>query len=210
MSSEVDICNLALAHLGDSATVASINPPERSAQAAHCARFYPMARDSLLERHPWGFATVRSGLAGLTLETATTGWAYSYAIPNGVLKVLAVLAPGSTDDYTAVLGYAPQPYVRETQADGTEIILTNQADAVLRYTQRVTDTAKFSPLFVDCLSWLLTSYLAGPIMKGDTGAAAARAAYTTFRGLFGDAIESDSNQRRVSPSHSVAWMSARA
>lgn len=51
MASEVDICNLALARLGDNATVASIDPPEGSAQAEHCARFYAIARDSLLEMH---------------------------------------------------------------------------------------------------------------------------------------------------------------
>ena len=49
MASEVDICNLALGHLGDNATVASLNPPEGSVQAQHCARFYPIARDALLE-----------------------------------------------------------------------------------------------------------------------------------------------------------------
>ena len=65
MASEVDICNLALAHLGDSATVASINPPEGSAQAEMCQRFYPIARDSLLEMHNWGFATRRKALAQL-------------------------------------------------------------------------------------------------------------------------------------------------
>ena len=48
MPSEVDICNLALGHLGDSATVATIDPPEGSAQAEHCARFYPIARDARL------------------------------------------------------------------------------------------------------------------------------------------------------------------
>ena len=36
MASDVQICNIALAHLGDTATVASINPPEGSAQAEHC------------------------------------------------------------------------------------------------------------------------------------------------------------------------------
>ena len=60
MSSEVAICNLALAHLGDSATVASIDPPEGSAQSEHCARFYPIARDALLEMHAWKFATRRA------------------------------------------------------------------------------------------------------------------------------------------------------
>ena len=46
MATEVDICNLALAHLGDDATIASIKPPEGSAQAEKSARFYPIARDT--------------------------------------------------------------------------------------------------------------------------------------------------------------------
>lgn len=29
MASEIDICNLALAHLGDTATIASLSPPGR-------------------------------------------------------------------------------------------------------------------------------------------------------------------------------------
>ena len=60
MASDVEICNLALSHLGDTATVASIDPPEGSAQAEHCARFYPIARDALLEKHDWSWATRRS------------------------------------------------------------------------------------------------------------------------------------------------------
>ena len=63
MASEVDICNLALSHLGDNATVASIDPPEGSAQAEHCSRFYPIARDTLLEMHNWNFSTRRAVLA---------------------------------------------------------------------------------------------------------------------------------------------------
>ena len=54
MASEIAICNLALSHLGDAANIASIDPPEGSAQAEHCATFYPIARDSLLEMHDWG------------------------------------------------------------------------------------------------------------------------------------------------------------
>ena len=65
MASVVDICNLALGHLGDPATVSSIDPPEGSAQAQHCARFYPIARDSLLEMHSWNFSTYREALAHL-------------------------------------------------------------------------------------------------------------------------------------------------
>lgn len=224
MASDVDICNLALAHLGDSATVATIDPPEGSAQAEHCARFYPIARDALLEMHQWGFCTRRAMLA--LLDNPSSSWAFCYAFPNGVLNLLAVLAHDAADDYsnapaqswgqaspayplTAFGAYAPQPFVAESRDDGAEVIYTNQADAVLRYTARVTDPTKFSPLFVECLSWLLSSYLAGPIMKGDTGAAAAAKAYQVFRSRLTDAIESDANQRNVKPAHNVAWINGR-
>ena len=65
MASVVDICNLALAHLGDDATISSIDPPEGSAQAEHCKRFYTSARDTLLQLHPWNFASKRIALAEL-------------------------------------------------------------------------------------------------------------------------------------------------
>ena len=48
MSTPVDICNLALARLGDEANVQSISPPDGSTQAALCAQFYPIARDTAL------------------------------------------------------------------------------------------------------------------------------------------------------------------
>ena len=154
MASEVDICNLALARLGDNATVASIDPPEGSAQAEHCARFYAIARDSLLEMHAWKFATRRVQLAKLTVPS--WDWSFAYAEPTGALKLLGVLsATASNDDET-------QPYEAESDANGAAIILTNQEDASLRFVARVTDTTKFSPLFVDALAWLLASYLAGP------------------------------------------------
>lgn len=210
MSSEVDVCNLALAHLGDEATVASISPPEGSAQAAHCARFYPIARDSLLEMHPWGFTVRREALAALTIESATSTWTYAYAAPTNMLNLLGVYGPEAVDDVSVMGQYTPQACALETAADGSLILLTNQADAVLRYTQRITDPTRFSPLFVDALAWLLASYLAGPLMKGETGAAAGRAAYQTFRGRLTDAMESDANQRRALSTHNVSWMAGRA
>ena len=63
MASAVDICNEALSHLGDSATVSSIDPPEGSAQAEHCARFYDSTLQSLSELHNWKFALRRTSLA---------------------------------------------------------------------------------------------------------------------------------------------------
>jgi hypothetical protein len=102
MSSEVEICNLALAHLGDSATVASIDPPEGSSQAEHCQRWYPIARNALLEMHEWGFATTRALLAEVV--NPFPQWRRAYARPSDCLKVLAVLPAdaASDSDHTAL------------------------------------------------------------------------------------------------------------
>lgn len=201
MASVVDICNLALARLGDNATVASIDPPEGSAQAEHCERFYPVARDSLLEMHGWKFAIRRTLLAPLV--TDSWDWSFAYAMPGGVLKVISVLpSSGSSDGAT-------QPYEIEAGEGGGMVILTNQEDASLRYVAHVTDTTTFSPLFVDALAWLLASYLAGPLIKGDAGAAMARACLQSFQLAFSNAKVSDANQRKIIPDHQPSWISGR-
>jgi len=222
MASEVDICNLALGHLGDKATVASLDPPEGSAQAEHCARFYPVARDALLEIHEWDFATKRALLS--ELENTWDMWQYAYAKPSDCLRVLAVLQTEATSDYSMTssptytaegivteraTGYAPQEFACEIDATGNSIILTNQEDAVVRYTAFVTDTTRFSPLFISTLSWHLAALLAGPILKGDAGRAEAKRCEQMASLWLAKATASDSNQRKVRPPQSVAWMVGR-
>src|SRR2546425_575702 len=172
MGSPVDISNLALAHLADEATVLSIDPPDGSAQAKHCSRFYPVARDALLEMHEWDFATKRALLAPLMM-TPPDNWQYAYALPTDCLRVREIgdevaavpmhthWGPGATIDIRP----ASMPFTVETAADGAKVLFTNAVDATIRYTARVVDSTKFSPLFVTALSYLLASYLAGPITK---------------------------------------------
>ena len=152
MASEVDICNLALANIGAEANVAAIDPPDGTIEAYHCARFYPIARNAMLEAFPWSFATVRKALT----ENAETSeqWEYVYTLPNPCLRPLAVLWPDSPDDSE------PQPYTLETNTDGDLLLLTNVEDAVLKYTTLVTDSSRFTPTFVVALSWLVAHFIA--------------------------------------------------
>ena len=225
MASEVQICNLALAHLGDSATIASINPPEGSAQAEHCARFYPIARDTLLELHNWSFATKR--VTPPLLEATMDQWLYVYQMPSDAINVIAVLPNDAPDDYSALsyvptdsgyqpvymapaaLAYMPQRYSIEMLSTGQQVICTNQENALLRYTYRVTDTTKFSPLFTMSLGWLLASMLAGPVMKGDVGAAEGKRCYQMFQAHLIKATTSDGVQRDIKPQQVVPWIAGR-
>ena len=232
MASEVDVCNVALSHLGDSATVASISPPDGSAQADLCARFYPIARDSLIEMNDWGFATRRVALAQQT--NISTTWLYCYAQPADLVNPISVLYPDAADDTSSSIGsyipsnwsdtpagygvvYTPQPYQLESAADGTDILYTNVQNAVLRYVAQVTDTTKFSPLFIRTLAASLASLLAGPILKGMAGdTASARWHGVAFgrdgkSGWFGQAAASDANQKKtqVRERHQVSWINSR-
>jgi len=206
MASEVDVCNLALAHLGDEATVSSINPPEGSVQAAHCARFYPIARDALLEMHNWGFATRRAQLAQLVNDRAE--WLFAYALPSSTLRALSVLPPGATDELVASGVYAPQKYTIAASPSG-KVLYTNQENAILLYTTAALDITQFSPLFITTVSWYLASMLAGPVLKGDVGAAEAKRCVQMMGVHLKQAKESDANQRNVRPTAAVPWMVGR-
>lgn len=201
MPSEVDICNLALAHLGDVANVSSLDPPEGSAQAAHCARFYPIARDALLEVHNWKFITRRATLAQLAVDSFN--WAYAYAEPAGALRVVSVLPS------TAMATAEGEKFETMGDNDGNSLVLTDLAGATALYTVRVSDTTKFPPLVVDALARLLAAYLAGPVLKGEAGIAEAKAQMQLFRASLSLATASDANQRKVEPEHSVDWIAGR-
>lgn len=176
MSSEVQICNLALAHIGDSATVASINPPEGSAQAEHCARFYPIARDTLLEdpKASWKFATKRKTLAQISDDT-TTKWLYAYALPSDRLRIVALTHPDAVDDEIDDGSMrSGEQFEMEALATDQVVIRCNVELAEVKYIYRVVDPAKFSNLFSLALSWRLAGMLAGPVIKGDAGRKAAQ------------------------------------
>lgn len=160
MSNAVEICNLALGHIGSDANVASISPPDGSVESGYCARYYPLARKLTIAMAQWSFATTRKALAEVTNESNV--WQFAYAQPADCIKPYRVLKAGATNE---------QDGASFTIEGG--VIYTNEAEATLVYTRDITDTTKFSPEFISALSWMIASYLAGPIIKGNEGANAA-------------------------------------
>lgn len=207
MASEVDICNVALGHLGDAGTIASLYPPEGSAQAEHCSRYYPMARDEILTAHTWGFATRRVPLA--QLATPSPGWGFSYSFPRDAMTVLAVCAPGEPDPGIGDLPANPHPYVTESTDSGSRVVYCNVPEAVMHGIFRVTSTERFTPLFISALTWHLASKLAGPVIKGSEGAAESRRCAQMAQAYLDQAKAHDSSQRKVKPAYTPPWIAAR-
>lgn len=162
MASAIDVCNLALTHIGDPGNVASIDPPEASTQGRYCARLYPLARDEVLEAHSWRFNTRRKVLTSLALPDSVAGeWSYAYALPAECLRPAAVYVPGVTDPGRT------EDFSVETADDGSQILYTNVDGAYLKYLVRVTDTSRWPPSVVDLVAWRLAGKLAHPITQSD-------------------------------------------
>lgn len=169
MPSAVQICNMALSHIGAEARVASISPPDGSVEAGYCSTFFDLARTEMLEPGSWAFSLRRAQLA--TVANPSTTWAFAYAKPADCQRALRILRPGIAVTVFNQDDVALQADDRNTALFDVEgaVILTNEPEAVLVYVRDITDTTLFPASFTSALSFLLAGYLAGPIIKGNEG-----------------------------------------
>lgn len=205
---DVDVCNLALSFIGDTALVTSIDPPNGTTQSRMCAQFYLQALQSTLEMHSWEFATRKASLEQVLFDgVATTDredWDYCYKLPARFLRAISVLPPSVLDDYTQSVNFSI-----EVNADGILCLYTDQEQAALRYTELPSSPKMWSPNFRMVVAWHLASMLAGPLIKGDVGAAESKRCVQMMAAYMGKASSADSNDRRVHPDHNVAWIAGR-
>lgn len=147
--SEVQICNMALSHVGSRSKIESLT--ENSTEAWQCNQWYEYSRLQALEMYPWNFARMRAVLS-LHAEDPPEGvWAFRYSYPNNCVvarEIENVIGP----DQDA------HPYKVELASDGeSKSILTNVEDATLIYTFDLTNPNFYSSFFVNLLSWILAS-----------------------------------------------------
>lgn len=191
MTSVVSICNLALSNLGaDNISALS----DAGAEARACRQFYEQTRDALLQVYPWRFAGKTQALAEVT-NTEAGKWGYAYQRPNDCLKVRWVRPQYSTDDPCA---QTHQEEISNPYDVEGETVFCNLSPAFLRYTFRLIDPTKFSPLFVETLSWHLATRLAMPLtrdlkMRND--------AYQLAMQTRGQAEVADANETRETSDH---------
>jgi hypothetical protein len=176
VASEVEIVRLDLGHIADAARVNSISPPDNSIQAQHAAAYYPIARDECLEAFDWNFATRREVLTESLVAFDDGEWTYVYNVPSNYIRALTVVPPGAREDHPG------ESF--KLESDVTEqdlVVLTNVEEAVMHYIFREEETGRYSPSFVSALSYLLGSYLAGPMLKGRAGTIVKKELFEQYR-----------------------------
>jgi hypothetical protein len=142
-SGPVEIFNLALTKVG-AAVVTAVD--DGSAEAAICNAIWPHVRDLTLRDHPWNCATFRQQLSKLD-ATPVAGFSYQYSLP--------------TDPYCLrVLGWADDTDTEPYKVEGNRYLLTDAAEAKIRYIGRVVDVTQYDELLVEAMACLLASKIA--------------------------------------------------
>ena len=190
--SAVVLCNLALTRLGGSG-IAALD--EGSKESRLCALLLDPSRDATLRDHPWNFATLRRALADT--GTSVAPWAYGYAYPANCLFAREIVNPS---------GRAPIPFEVAGDGMGGRVIHTDQPQAVLRYTARITDLSACDPLFIEALSWKLAAELAIPLTNNRSLRDMAESQY---RALLSLARANDANEGLTRPDTIASWLTSR-
>lgn len=208
MATEVEISRMALSHVADAARVNSITPPDATVQAQHCATFYPIARDECLEAYPWPFAEKFAALAQSLITLPDGEWGFVYALPSDYIRPLRVVPPGASKDHPG------EDFKTRSDDSGLDLILlTNVDQARLHYIYREEQTGRYSPMFISALSYLLGSYLAGPLIKGRIGMQVKQSLYGLYRDVLDRAAtrQSGGSGKRSEnyATHKPTWISDR-
>lgn len=187
MASALDICNAALALIGQRRVISALD--EQSVEAEYCNLFWPMVRDECLASHTWSFATVRGALA-LSSATPPANYEYAYTYPNLCLKFIGVRETSATDDTVN------KDCRIETDSDGNTVIYTNVEDAIGVYVLQQTNPTRFSQPFTRALEFKQAGRLAPPIIKGMDGMRVGEAWDAKGEQMLSLAKAHDANQSR--------------
>lgn len=166
--SKAGIVNLALNKIG-AKKIAALT--DATPQAIQANVVWEYILDEVLEAADWNFAKIRLALSVSTITPQYT-YDYAYPLPADFLR-LAHHSPDDPAVYPGDESATDYPYAIETLSDGNLALLTNfdnsdGYDLYIKYIKRVTDPAKFSPGFINALSWRLAAELSIYLTEGNT------------------------------------------
>jgi hypothetical protein len=193
-TSKVGICNMALAHIGQT-SISSID--EASEGAIQCKLHYDNALDCALREHAWNFATRRVVLAVSPVEPPDE-WEYAYNVPSDMVKAREIVVAS---------GVPAAPFAIEAVPSGSGLVLyTNIETAELKYTARITETTFFDPLFIRAFSWALAADIVMPITRD---LKIFQMATNMFVNLSGQAKAADANEGQAEEPPDASWIEVR-
>lgn len=179
VTSKVDICNMALTHLGKPFIT---DVTETGQTAVKCNFHYDKARRALLVKSPWTFARRIRSLSLLTANDLSDLWEFHYDLPSDMIALRRLLPQSARVDRN-------EPPIPSYIEEGT--LYSNEPLAKLFYTPDSTDTAAWSSGFDDALALGLALRLAPDFTRRTSDIERLRNMYTD---AIRDAIQEDAAQ----------------
>jgi len=152
MSSQVEICNLAIGKLGSTSFITDIND-ENSKNALYCRLFYGPTREALLRSHLWKFARKRAILAPLVDTPLFDGGKY-FQMPTDCLRIV-----GTDMDYESAYG--------RWFVEGNKIVADTDVLNIV-YIANIEDESLYDPLFVQAFALYLAHEMAPAIAQSES------------------------------------------
>ncbi|XPV77737.1 MAG: hypothetical protein ACNI27_07400 [Desulfovibrio sp.] len=152
MSGSVSICNRALISCGESQRIFSLDEETQAARA--CKALYDDTRKSVLESHPWGFASKRVDLGGPVTDAPVVEFSHAYLLPVDCLRVVTVFdAQGQELEN------------EEWEREGVKIVCNCGERIYIKYTHDVADTNMFTQSFKEAFILKLAADLSEILVK---------------------------------------------
>lgn len=159
-TSDIDIANFALTELG-AGRILSLS--DASEPAIVLNLIFNQTRQYCLNQYNWSFARKRAVLAELSQAPAYE-FTHQYELPSDFLRLIQAGEINPPYHYSTIINYNTQAWVIEDNK-----ILTNyEAPLKILYTADVSDSTKFSPLFVKFFSLNLALHACEQLTQSST------------------------------------------
>lgn len=183
--SKTFICNRALSKLGEPRVTDIDNDSSPPAQTL--SEMYDNVRDAVLQSYPWGFALM---LTHIAKDGTAPDWDYDnrYLLPTDCLALVEIK---NNPDY---------------RIRGKYIHTDEGSPLYILYTARITDAAKYPPMFIEALAARLAYESAERITQSNTKK---EAAAQDYQFAISAAYASEAIQNPPQPLPEDAWLDAR-
>ncbi len=152
----VDVYNITLGKVKIAKRVSSLT--DQTVRRYMLPQVYELVLASLLERHPWSFATKTAKLGKTEVDgeilLPNSLYRHAWVYPHDCCKILAV---GEYDESRGMLFHRRLPWEVSTGAANARAILTSHDRAGIRYLSNKVPEALWPAAFVQAMTWAMAS-----------------------------------------------------
>lgn len=188
---KADVANLALGLLGSSLSISDVDL-DTSAQAKVIRRHYSSSLQTILEKHPWGFATKIEALALFEECPANGTYGFSYSYPSDCQVIQKIGAESTLRDTE---DHEDERVIFEEfhESTGTKLY-TDVQYAFARYTKLIDESATMPNHFGKALAAQLALDIAPSIITNNF-AKVKNVLITDARMQINDGVAEDLNRK---------------